>query len=167
MELTETDIRSALVTAYWMALSSPDRSSQNGAILFDEQWSARAMASNRFPSGVIETDERWERPTKYQFVEHAERGVIYQAARMGTSAAGLTMACAWAACADCARAIVESGVAVLVRHNPDHAPDHESWLASIEVGDTIMREGGVRVIDYKDPLPDAIPVLRNGRVWQP
>lgn len=155
--------------AYEIARDSPDPSTQNGAFIRDEYGPLfSTFASNTFTDGVAMNNERWERPAKYSFVEHAERGAIYKAARRGIRTEGLEMVAAWAACADCARAVVQAGIVRLIRHNPPNRDEGaERWLASIEIGDTIMREGGVEIVDVTDALSDAPVVLRDGKMWRP
>ena len=40
---------------------------------------------NTFPKGVKSSKERLERPLKYFYIEHAERGAVYEAAKLGVS----------------------------------------------------------------------------------
>jgi len=83
------NIKELLHKAYEVALKSKDPSTQNGALIIvalDEPFRAGAVLAsdcNRFPDGVIETSERWERPLKYEYIEHAERNSIFTAARKG------------------------------------------------------------------------------------
>jgi len=58
------------------------------------------------------------RPAKYRWTEHAERNAIFSAARMGVSIVGATMYLPWFPCAECARAIVQSGIGALVAYQP-------------------------------------------------
>lgn len=165
-----THYESALIAAYVSAGDSPDPSTQNGVLLLDRDGTIipQTVARNEFPRGVAYTPERFERPLKYSIIEHGERNAIFAAAKHGICTDGLTMVAAWAACADCARAIVQAGISTLVRHMPPS--DDESskrWLASIEIGDTILNEGGVRIIEIHDPLPDAPKIRRDGQLWQP
>ncbi len=160
--------REYLIAAYNLATHSPDPSTQNAVLLVKDDFYVIASAINCFPVGVKYLADRWERPAKYQWIEHAERNAIYQSGRIGVATEGLTMVAVWAACADCARGIVQSGVSTLIRHNPPNSDEGaDRWLASIEIGDTIMREGGVEIIDFTDPIPEAPAILRDGKVWQP
>lgn len=159
-----------LETVYRVAAQSPDPSTQNGAMLIHPLAGQLfiSLACNTFPQGVVPSADRLKRPAKYGYVEHAERRAIYTSARYGFHTSGLTMVAAWAACADCARAIAQAGIVQLVRHSPP-ADDKVSarWADSIEIGDTILRECGVEIIDVTDPIPEAPPILRDGRLWQP
>src|ERR1035441_3977564 len=117
--------------AHQAAASSIDPSKHNGAVLAAENGTPihSTAACNQFPAGVNELPgERWERPAKYQFIEHAERNAIYRAARQGIPTEGLVLVCPWSACTDCARAIIQSGIVMLVRET---LPESERWAESI------------------------------------
>src|ERR1039457_2884604 len=105
----------AMHEAMEAATHSPDPSTQSGAVVMLADGQVVAADYNRFPVGVTESKERWERPLKYRFIEHAERNVIFQAARKGIKTEGATLVCPWSACSDCARAVVEAGFTTLVR----------------------------------------------------
>lgn len=161
-----TDIilyQQAMRSAINYAVTSRDPSTQNSALLFDGNGQLLAHATNAFPNGVRANYKRWHtRPQKYFYVEHAERAVIYSAAMRGISTRGLTMVAVWASCADCARAIISSGITTLVRYQ---SPDHERWAESTEIGEQMLKEAGVAVITLTDPLPDTAVLLRNGKEW--
>lgn len=151
--------RMYLYEAYLYAQgNSKDPSTWNGAVIVG--YDVIAQGANHFPNGVVESSERWERPLKYSFVEHAERNAIYDAASEGEATKGKRMFCPWFACADCARAIVQSGiVSVTGLKKPfDLTPDH--WIESVLIGHQILKEGGVvvRVVD----IELGIEVLFNG-----
>lgn len=93
-----------LKIAYEKAKESEDSSTQNAALLVNDAGNVLVADINRFPDGVITNkEERWERPLKYKFIEHAERNVCYISAKRGIKTEGLTMVCPWAACSDCER----------------------------------------------------------------
>ena len=112
----------ALHIAGW----SKDRSTKVGAVIVGDDHILRAIGYNGFPRGVDdEAEDRHERPLKYRWTEHAERNAIYNAARIGVSLDDCTMYVAWFPCMDCARAIVQAGIARLVAIKPD--VNHSSW----------------------------------------
>ena len=150
------------------AASSPDPSTQNGAILAEPDGTPLywTVAFNEFPLGVAYGEERWERPAKYGFIEHAERNAIYKAAAHGIPTAGLTLVCPWAACADCARAIIQARIARLVTLPPQKDSTHTRWDASIDQAFVMLDESGVEVVFLEDPIPGPLPTLRrNGEPW--
>ena len=144
--------------AYQIATQSPDQSTQNGAVIVGRDgWAI--SAPNTFPSGV---EHRHERPEKYAYIEHAERNVIYACAFDGFSTAGTTMYVLWAACADCARGIIQSGVTTVVTHNFYLEPPgmdeagRKNWAESIKDAMVMFEEAGVRVV-YTD-----VEVMKDG-----
>ena len=78
---------------------STDPSTKNAALLIKNDLII-SYDANRFPNKVKESDERWQRPLKYSFVEHAERNAIFKAAKLGHSTFNSTMYCLWFSCAD-------------------------------------------------------------------
>lgn len=154
-----------LVYAYKEATLSPDPSSQNGALVFDQNGTMLSAACNEFPKGLNVTPEMLERPLKYTYIEHAERNAIYKAFQHD----GLPylMVCPWAACADCARAIVQSGISVLVRHKQASDRSPERWLESIAVADDILKQCRVRVIDIDAPSLGAPTIRHCEELWTP
>lgn len=155
--------RLAMMLALKEAQHSPDPSTQNGAVLLDPGGYLIAYAHNRFPTGVAYRDDRWERPRKYHFIEHAERNVIFEAANCGHQTRHCTLVAPWAACADCARAIIQVGIEQLVRFR---SKAHGHWDQSILDGDTMMREAGVQITELRLEDFHDIPTLRrNGEDW--
>lgn len=140
-----------MIAAYNEARLSPDPSTQNGAIIVGYQHGTElGQACNTYPDGVKHYEAREERPMKYHFIEHAERGAIFSAAIDGLSVYRSTMYALWGACSDCSRAIIASGVTELVTHS--FYDQYEGpWSDSIEAGETMMREAGVvrRSIDSR------------------
>lgn len=149
--------------AAWANLS-PDPSTQNAAALHDGVnllWDT--LAVNEFPEGVRYYPDRWDRPIKYSYIEHAERNCIYKAARIGQRTAGMTMICPWAACSDCARGIVQAGIPRLVTLAPKDGDTHDRWEQSIAVALKILEEGGVNVALIQGPLDVTFTIRRDGK----
>jgi dCMP deaminase len=152
------------------AMQSTDKSTQNGAVVFGYGYSTGKIVGdcNRFPYLFRDTEERWERPQKYMHVGHAEHNALMQAARAGMLQGGnlTALAAPWAACDRCAVTIIESGIRFLVRI-PYHSPSHNRWDDSIVVGDSMMKECGITIIEYTGELTTNQPLLRNGEFWTP
>jgi dCMP deaminase len=167
-----------LLMAYQKATESPDPSTQNGAVIpiivdkLDEDNNKHVSelvvvsACNTFPRGVAAAPERLERPIKYSYIEHAERGVIYQANYDGFTTRGLTLYCPWFACADCGRAIICNGITRVVGHKKmfDETPPH--WKESIAHAFHMFREAGILTTLITGDLNG--PEIRfNGQMWRP
>lgn len=131
---------------------STDPSTQNGAVLINAENEPLVFGANHFPSNVRETKERWERPLKYSFVEHAERNVIYSAAKKGIKTDGLTMYCPWFACADCARAIIQAGIVEVVGHKFEGCEGNATWQDTISKAYEMLNEAGIKYRLYEGTI---------------
>lgn len=138
---------------YWirqtdlMAERSKDPITRVAAMAVGMENRQLAGGYNGFPKGVIENDERWERPTKYQFVVHAEINMIANAVRTGVKLAGSTMYITIPPCAECAKAVIQSGIVKVVYKN---LPSQGSSL-DYEHTTTMFKEAGVELVQYQNP----------------
>ncbi len=155
-----------LKIAYVKAEESTNPSTQNGAILVDDNGNVILSAVNSFPNGVAENQERQtNKDLRYKFSIHAERNVLYLAAKLGIKTEGLTMVCPWAACSDCAQAIIQAGIRILVAHK--QALDRSGhWQEDIDLAFSMMREAGVEIIIFDGKI-GAEKILRSGEYWKP
>ena len=132
---------------------SNDRSTHIGAVLLDKTERLVSADANHLPIGIADTDARQARPAKYFYFEHAERNVIYKAARLGIEIRGGTMFTTGVPCADCARAVIQVGLKAIVvwetgsglERRGAPAPGTMDWGASIEAGEEMLREAGVEI----------------------
>jgi dCMP deaminase len=126
---------------------SEDRDFHVGAVIVGPDHEIRATGYNGLPRGVKAGDDaRFDRASgeKFFWFEHAERNAIYNAARVGTAVAGCTIYVNRFPCADCARAIIQSGIKMVIspaRPEHDGALDH-----SFAVSEVMLREADVQVI---------------------
>lgn len=155
-----------LKTAYEKAQKSTNISTQNAAILIDDNRNIILSETNSFPNGVAETDERQnDKAARYKYSVHAERNVIYSAARLGIKTEGLTMVCPWATCSDCAQAIIQAGIKKLVTHK--QALDRNGhWQEDIDFAFAMLREAGVEIIIYDGKIGVG-KILRSFESWEP
>jgi len=121
---------------------SPNRVRKVGAILVARD-GTEVAACNTFPDGVRDIEERHAGDGRFIWMEHAERHAIFEAARRGIATAGAHITTTFFPCIDCARAIVDSGIACL--DTPSPAFDDPIWGASFERSEVILREGGVEI----------------------
>lgn len=161
-----------LLVAYNQASKSPDLSTQNGAIIVDKSWEDGnkeikfSFASNTFPPLIKSTPERLQYPLKRDYIEHAERGAIYDASLKGIATENATMFCPWFACVECSRAIICSGIKQVIGHQDmmDKTPDR--WKESIKVAFDLLNEAGVKTELIVGKLGG--PLLRfNSEIWEP
>jgi dCMP deaminase len=109
----------------WLALcarkgsESPDPRTKVGCIIIGPEKGVLCEACNTYPEGLLRNiQDRSEAPSKYAWIEHAERNAIYLAARRGISTEGCAMFVELTPCVDCARAIIQAGVVeVVINHD--------------------------------------------------
>jgi dCMP deaminase len=126
------------------ASRSPNRVKQVGAALLICDGGEPITACNTFPEGVADLEWRHEGDGRLVWMEHAERNAIFAAAKLGRATAGATVASTFFPCIDCARAIVQSGIARLLSPEPDL--DDPVWGASFPRSRIILEEGGVDLV---------------------
>ena len=124
---------------------SKDPSTQIGAVIVGPAHEIRSTGYNSLPRGVRDdVPERLQRPTKYLWIEHAERNAIYNAARCGTSTEGCSLYTELYPCMDCARAIVQAGIVEIVLDG-DRIEDYSSphYDEQFRESRKLLEEGGV------------------------
>lgn len=145
---------------------SKDPSTKVGCIvLAPDSLQILTMGYNGMPRGIDETrPERWERPTKYQYVEHAERNALYNACRHGTPLQGSIAVVTLFPCVDCCRGLIQSGIQTVVSVTPDES--HERWGRDFTRSLDMLREANVNLILLTDEealisdTPPASPPVR-------
>ena len=98
---------------------------------------------NGLPRGVECTAARCLRPDKYMYFEHGERNAIYNAARVGASLENCTLYVLGVPCADCMRAIIQSGILEVVISS--YASTPVRWMKSCSAGLEMAQDAGVCV----------------------
>src|ERR1035441_6663339 len=130
-----------------VAARSKDPNTQIGCVIVGPNHEIRSTGYNSFPRGIRDdVPERLVRPTKYLWIEHAERNAICNAARAGTATEGCTIYVDIMCCMDCARAVVQAGITQVViaaermtQYSSEYYNEH---FGMVEV---LFREAGVVV----------------------
>jgi len=93
------------------------------------------------PRGCDDNIEiRHQKPEKYFWFEHAERNLIYNAARVGTPLEGCTLIVSpLFPCMDCARAIVQAGFIRVIAQ----ADDNPRWAEHAAKSAELFKECGI------------------------
>lgn len=137
-----------LLQAVGASRLSPDPSTQNGAVLVARD--GRVVSACNEPPPRVSPAIHY--PEKYTILEHAERNVIYKAARAGVCTDGSTMYVMWYACPHCARAILCAGVREVIGLMALDVLTPERWREQVKAGKAILAEGGIRTRLYMKPL---------------
>lgn len=136
-----------ILQAALIAQKSKDPSTKVGCVIVGDDNAILSMGFNGFARGVDESDpKRWKRPEKYNWVEHAERNAIYNAARHGINLHGARAYLNWEPkpCADCTRALIQAGIKEIIGPNRAFAGKGAGKHYSIDHADIMLREAGVR-----------------------
>ncbi|MBN2459380.1 hypothetical protein JXB28_03790 [Candidatus Woesearchaeota archaeon] len=136
-----------LKECYAYAKKSYHPSTHNAALLVDKG-KIILRGVNVLPPRVKRKKERFEGNNKHIYPNHAERDLVYKAARKGISTSGLTMVMPWLPCIPCANAIISSGIATLIVHKQMVERTREGWQEELRNAVKIMKEAGVKIIAY-------------------
>ncbi len=137
-----------LKLAQTVSTASKDTSRKNGAVIVGPEGEIRSTGYNGLPRGIDDSiSERYERPAKYMWTEHSERNAIFQAARSGISVSGCSLYFYGEGglflCADCARAVIQSGIKEIVIARWEKHDD--IWGESNDVARAMLEEAHVKV----------------------
>ena len=126
---------------------SKDPNTQIGCVIVGPNHEIRSTGYNSFPRGIRDdVPERMERPTKYLWIEHAERNAICNSARAGTATEGCTIYVEIMPCMDCARAIVQAGIVEVVVSSARMSQySSEQFDQQFRMTEVLFGEAGVKV----------------------
>lgn len=158
-----------IMLAMHIAQKSKDPSTKVGCVIVGPDNEIRSTGFNGFPRGVHEKnyhkiddtsrepcendiievtgiDERWERPAKYEWVEHAERNSIYNAARIGVSVLGCRAYLNWEPrpCVECCKGFIQAGIIEVIGPNLPFPSGGTRKDWKFDVSTIMMDESGVK-----------------------
>lgn len=126
---------------------SKDPSRKVGAVIVGKNREIRSTGYNGFPRNIDDSKtERYDRPAKYIWTEHAERNAIYNASNNGAKLSKCTLYVTLYPCADCTRAIIQCGIKKVVVDMTVDAFAHEKWGDQCRVSEQMMKEAGIEVL---------------------
>lgn len=166
MKIVTEDIhRVYLRQAYIHAQArSQDQRTQNAALIVFPSSGIIAADVNRYPA-MREPGGS----SKYDYIEHAERAVIYRCAFKGLATLNTHMYCPFLACPECARAVVMAGISRVVGHKTiwDRIPDR--WRERCNLGVEMLETAGVEVLlfDGKVLNDGEFKILFDGETIEP
>ncbi len=121
-----------MAVAKLAGLRSKDPSSQVGSCIVSEDNKILSMGYNGFPKGCSDDEFPWERTggdldTKYFYVTHSELNAILN--YRGGSLEGAKIYVSLFPCNECAKAIIQSGIAEII-YDSDKYADTDAVIAS-------------------------------------
>jgi len=120
---------------------SKDTPTKLGAVIVNTDDVIQSVGYNGLPRGVDDDNpERYKRPLKYKWFEHAERNAIYNFARQFLKGGSIHVV--WIPCSDCARGIVQCGIAEVIIEETEV---EERWKEDFTESLIMFKEAGVKV----------------------
>jgi dCMP deaminase len=156
-EIDVSDVAALLERAIAAAAASPNKIRKVGAVLVAA--GTEITGCNTFPPGIEALPERAIGDNRFIWLEHAERTAIFEAARRGIATDGSLLVSTYFPCADCARAIVLSGVKTVTTPQPEF--DDPVWGESFRTSAAILTEGAVELV-YLAEDQDRL----HRRIWE-
>jgi dCMP deaminase len=97
-----------------IAAKSKDPNTKVGCIIVSDNNSILTTGYNDFPRKVCHNPDRYQRPLKYDYISHAEKNAVYNAARNGVRIDGATLYVSFIPCNECVNAIIGSGISKVI-----------------------------------------------------
>lgn len=131
-------------------LFSKDKHTKVGAIILAADFTQiLATGINGFPRKMNDQKEsRWERPTKYQYVCHAEANAVANAAMTGTSVKDSVIAVTKFPCSSCTKLLIQAGIKKIYTPLPNY--ESEQWGEDSKISEEMLKEVGIEVIKFED-----------------
>lgn len=168
MEHIDWDTEFMLIS-YVTAMRSKDPSTQVGRVIVSEDKRILSTGYNGLTTGMEDVEENW-RPEnysdKYYFAEHAERNAIYNATKRGVQLKGATLYLPWIPCADCMRAIIQSGIKEVVMHRKHPGLVKENgWENSNKASIKMANRANVKMRKWDGVLPN-VKIRFSGKTYE-
>ncbi len=151
---------------------SQDPVTHTGAIIVAQDLATIVgYGANHFPKGfVIPEGLEDDRDLRLKAVIHAEPAAIYDAAKHGGGTNNAVMYMPWVPCTGCAKAVVDSGITMLVAHKQLLLmTDEKVWTDpkyEMDFAFKILSDAGVRHCMYDGEI-GSVRHLYKGKVWEP
>jgi dCMP deaminase len=136
--------RRFLTLALHISTWSKDTSTKLGCVIVGQGNEILSTGYNGLPRGCNDAvPARNERPLKYRWYEHAERNAIYNAARNGIALLNSRIYLLSLACSDCARAIIQAGIAEIITTPPEY--DNPRWGSELRIAAEMLHEAHIPI----------------------
>ena len=126
----EKAIKYFKLAKYQAELFSKDPSTKVAAIIIaHDSFQILSTGFNGICRNILETEERWTRPTKYKWVVHAEINSIANAARSGVKLENSICVVTLFPCVECCKALIQAGINTIISESPDY--ENNKWDFSL------------------------------------
>lgn len=167
-----------MTMVYLVSMKSKDSKTKIGAVIIGRDKGIRSTGFNGLPRGVVDDmskveeelpfQDRNERPEKYFWYEHAERNAIYNSANVGIPLKDCIMYTQGVPCADCGRAIIQSGINHVIVHQQweDNGEfmSHQKWVESAGRTMQMFKEAGIGLVQWDGKIAKEIYGMSDGKI---
>jgi dCMP deaminase len=160
-ESSDERYREWLKECFEYAKISKHPTTHNAALLIKDG-NVILRGANILPSGVKDKPERYEGEKRHLYPNHAERDLVYRAAKEGIKTDGLTMVMPWIPCINCANAVISSGIKKLIVHKMMVENTREGWQQELKNAIEILKEASVEIIAYDGFVGSKVYMNRGG-----
>lgn len=94
---------------------SKDPITKVGSVIVTPNNRQLSFGYNGFVKGIEETEEKWQRPTKYNYVQHSELNSILNCP---FETIGCTLYCTHQCCHKCLEMVIQSGIVRVIYIHP-------------------------------------------------
>lgn len=131
--------------AMYIAKWSKDPSTKVGCVIVSPEKDVLSVGYNGFPRGIKDdVPARWLRPTKYDFVVHAEENALLNGGKNGTRLSGGILYVTMPPCTHCAGSIVQSGIREVIYMEPDVQKQIPGWRDTLDISFQMFDEKGIK-----------------------
>lgn len=122
---------------------SKDPSTKIGSITVGKKGQILSTGYNGFPRGIEDTEEMLnDRETKYLYIVHAEKNVIYNACINTVSLEGSTLYLyGLPLCSECCKGVLQVGVKKVVMQHPRDIPP--KWKESFKITEDMLERANI------------------------
>jgi len=133
----------ALESATW----SKDPHTKTGAAIVTLEGDPVSWGFNGIPKKVEDREERYQRPEKYKWIQHAERNAIDLSKY---DLKNCVIFCTHFPCHECAKSIIQKGIVAVVvdsKHfQNSNSGFSERWAESLEISKQMLEEANIKII---------------------
>ncbi len=150
-----------------VAAKSKDIHTQVGVIFVDPySHTIRSTGFNSIPHGVEDKPERYERPEKYEWIEHAERSAIDIAAKNGIALYNSIVYLPILPCHDCTKGLVNLEINSIVLDSVSMRRYQSMKNLPYYFTQTMLQEAGIPVIELlEDNTVRSFDWFEKGKIF--
>ena len=145
--------------AFDVSEMSKDPSTRVGAVIVSKDNRKISFGYNGFVRGIEETSKKWERPTKYQYVQHAEPNAIINCP---FDTVDCTLYCTHQPCHRCIEIVAQAGIKrVVYAQEYNNLEYKDIWNEHAKLFDEII------CVPCSRGAPVVYQPVHRGVIWLP